>query len=174
MMQNILYNYNNDDDFITAHSRAIFNLFVFKVLLCIPLSPQIYKKNILKALRDPTVTTPNGYSLDSLDLSGLAAAAPTTLISSLVWRLSSTAQTSLILLLPSNCSISLKMPASLPCSLRNAPTPAPSMDAMEKIPKAHAQPLSPPQHQFQVRDDIMEKAGYELGLKAGQFKQSKK
>lgn len=45
-MWNILYDCNNDDDFVTALSRAIFKLLIFKVLLCIPLLPQIYKKNI--------------------------------------------------------------------------------------------------------------------------------
>lgn len=71
MMYNLLYNYNNnDDDFITAHSRAIINPLIFKVLLCIPLSPQIYGKNSLKALSDPTLTKPNGDSYP-LGLSGL-------------------------------------------------------------------------------------------------------
>lgn len=77
MMYNVLYSYNNDDDdFITAHSRATFNLLIFKVLLCIP-HKQIYRKNILKALSDPTSTKPNGYS-DRLGHSGLADAADPT------------------------------------------------------------------------------------------------
>lgn len=58
-MGNILYNYN-DNDFLTAHCRESFNLLIFKVLFCIPLLSQIYRKNVLKGLSDPTLTKPNG------------------------------------------------------------------------------------------------------------------
>lgn len=172
MMYNLLYSYNNnDDDFITAHSRAIFNPLIFKVLLYIPLSPQIYGKNSLKALSDPTLTKPNGLSSSGPLSQDLMT--PLELIFSSGWRLSLPSQTSFILLLPPKCTNPLKVQASLPHLLRECINlPAPAVGTMEKIPRATFQAGSLSEHQFCIWDGFVEKVGFELGLTAGQIQRS--
>lgn len=170
-MGNILYNYN-DNDFLTAHCRESFNLLIFKVLFCIPLLSQIYRKNVLKGLSDPTLTKPNGCFSEPLRT---CRCCWTCWSSFSPW----VGDFPCLLRALSSCSclLNVQIPWEGGPLYRiswgtHQPIPAPATSTLERIPRATSQVCSLSEPQFCIWDGFMEKVRFELDLKAGWIQRS--